>query len=286
MDIPTGILFGIIAMLSWGASDFLVAIAVRKTDVFRTVLWSHAIGIMLYIAIFLAFFELPRISMKTAAIILATSFLSVASYMLFYKSLQAGKVSINAPIGVSWPAVTVILGIIFLHETMSAMQAFAIALVILGGILASFRMQDLAKHDFGSPAAGVKYALVSMLGWGVVFVFIDVLVRELGWFFPALLTKIAAMPYLVAYAGLKKRSISQPKSVALYIILIGIFEVSGFLSYGFGLNSSYTSIVAPIIAASPAATLILAKIFFKETLDANQKAGVVSVVLGLILLSM
>jgi drug/metabolite transporter (DMT)-like permease len=285
MSIPLGIIFGIIAMVSWGTADFFVAKSVRKTSVFKTFVWSQIIGLILFILIFSLFFKFPILSFTTIGIILIAGFLGAVSYLAFYKGLQVGKVSIISPVAACWAAVTVILSLIFLNETLTALQAVGVGLAILGAVLVSFRMHDLFKLGLKNLATGIEYAIIAMLAWGIYFVFIDVLVAELSWFLPMLFIKTVAVLYLLIYSGAASRSISFPKNVTLFIILIGVLEVIAFLSYGVGVTSEYTAIVAPIGAAFPMVTILLARIFFKEILDINQKIGIVSVLVGLILLS-
>lgn len=285
MDIPLGIIFGIIAMIGWGTADFFVAKAVRKTNVFKTFVWSQIIGLILFFLIFSVFFKFPILSLATIGIILIAGFLGTISYLAFYKGLQVGKVSVISPIAACWAVVTVILSLIFLNETLTVLQAIGVSLAILGAVLASFRLHDLLKLKLRKLATGLEYAIIALLAWGVYFVFIDVLVTELSWFLPMLFIKTVAVFYLLIYSGATKKNISFPKNVKFFIILIGILEVIAFLSYGIGVASEYTAIVAPIGAAFPMVTIILARIFFKETLDVNQKIGIVSVLTGLVLLS-
>lgn len=51
------------------------------------------------------------------------------------------------------------------------------------------------------------------------------------------------------------------------------------------MSSNYTIIVAPVSATFPVVTIFLARIFFGEKLEFNQKTGVILVLIGLILLS-
>jgi len=97
MDISTGTIFGIIAMLSWGTCDFFIVKAVRKSNVLKTVIWSQTIGLILYYIIFLLFFKLPILSSATIIIILTTGLLSVIGFLSFCKGLEVGKVSTNSP---------------------------------------------------------------------------------------------------------------------------------------------------------------------------------------------
>ena len=65
MGISLGIIFGIIAMISWGIADFLIAKIVRKVNVFKTLVWSQSTGLIFFIIIFSFFFKFPSISLST-----------------------------------------------------------------------------------------------------------------------------------------------------------------------------------------------------------------------------
>src|SRR3972149_6734013 len=159
-----GILFGIAAMVLWGAADFFVAKAVRKTSTIKVLFWSQVITLLLSLLVFFIFFSPPALSIELIGIILLCGILSIISWGAFYKGLEIGKVAVVSPIANTWPAVTVILSLIFLGETLTLMQGLGVCLAIIGTVLASFKFRDLTKLK--NPAKGAKYALVGLLGWG------------------------------------------------------------------------------------------------------------------------
>lgn len=280
-----GVLFGIVAMLSWGIADFLAASAARKTSVIKALLWSQIAGTLILILAFLLFFKFPVVSFTAIILILISAFLNIAALGSFYKGMQIGNVSVISPISSSYAVITIILSLIFLNEKLNALQTAGISLAILGAILTSFKLHDLVKLKLKNISTGVGYGLIAMLGWGIFFAFMKPLVNELGWFFPPLLIKTLGIFFVLSYAGASKKSISFPKNAALFVILLGILETIGFLFVGAGMMSEQTSIIAPVSSTYPLITIILAQIFFKEMLDINQKIGVVAVLLGLVLLA-
>ncbi|MBW2977163.1 DMT family transporter [Candidatus Woesearchaeota archaeon] len=285
MNISSGILFGIIAMLGWGVSDFFVAKAVRKTTVLKTTVWSQLIGMILFFLLFPFFLEIPRFSFIDTAIILISGVIGILALLAFFKGLQKGKISIVSPIASSYAALTVILSFIFLGEKLNALQTAGVSLAILGAVLTSLRFHGLIGLKIKNIGTGVKYGLIAMIGWGTIFVFIGFLVSKFGWFLPIFLIELIGLLFLLAYSGATAKNISFPKNAAIFVVLIGILRIAGFLSYGFGISSELTSIVAPVSSTYPIITIILARIFFKEVLEISQKIGVVSVIIGLVLLS-
>ena len=272
-----------IAMAGWGVGDFVVARAVRKTDPLTVLVWSQMIGLIPYFPILLLSdsFKIPS---GDAILLVFTSALMVTlAYFSLYKGLQVGKVSLITPISACWTIVTVILSSIFLGESLSLIQFLAVILAITGGVIASFKWGE-ARTSFRAGAVGLRYAFIAMMCLGIYYVFLDVLVSELSWFMPILLIRLFTVTYLFTYTLTTQNSISFPKEVALLVILIGLLEFIAFFSYGIGINSEYTAIVAPISATSPVVTIMLAQLLLGESLDTNQKVGVVAVLIALILL--
>lgn len=285
MDVSAGVLFGLVSMLSWGIADFFAARAIRRTGVFKTLVWGQTVGLLVLIAVaFLVGFAIPSFYMLV--IILITGFLNVVACLSFYRGLQVGKVSIVSPVSASWVMVTVILSLVFLGETLNQLQAIGVVLTITGVLLTSFKFRDLLGRRSESLAAGVQFAVISMVAWGVHYVFIDVLIAELGWFLPVLSVKAVTVFSLLLYSGFANRSLSYPKSVVPMVVAIGLLEATAFTAYGAGVASEFTAIVAPVAATFPVVTIVLARIFFKEMVEINQKIGIGAVLAGLVLLSM
>ncbi len=284
MDISHGIIFGIIAMIGWGAADFFAAIAVRKAGTFTVYLWSALLSVLFFLPL-APFFGIPVLSWTAVALLLFASMLSMISWLAFYKGFQVGKVSVVSPIALSWPAITVILSITLLKESLTFIQASGVVLAIAGGVMASFRLSDLGKLNFSSPSSGVKYALIAALGWGIYFIPVDVLVEAYGWFIPLFFIHAISAGYILAYSRATRRNMQFPMGLGKLLLIIAGLNVFAYMSYGLGITSEHTAVVAPIIAAAPAVTILLARKYFNEALEINQKAGILSILLGLVLLS-
>ncbi|MEM3421529.1 MAG: DMT family transporter [Candidatus Hadarchaeum sp.] len=284
MNISSGVLFGLVAMLSWGIADFFAARAIRRAGVFKTLVWGQAVGLLVLIAVaFLVGLAVP--SFYLVIIILLAGFLNVVACLAFYHGLQVGKVSIVSPVSASWVVVTVILSLAFLGENLSRSQAIGVVLTISGVFLTSFKFRDLLKLRLRNLATGAQFAAISMVAWGVHYIFIDVLVAELGWFLPVLLVKAVTVFSLLMYSGFANRDISYPRSFVPMVVVVGILEATAFTAYGAGVASEFTAIVAPVAATFPVVTILLARIFFKEMVEINQKIGICAVLVGLVLLS-
>lgn len=284
MNTSFGIFFGILAMLLWGTADFFVASAVKKTSAFRVLFWSLLTSVLIAFFIALFFFKLPNLTFNIIWIVLLCGLLSAVSWGAFYKGLQIEKVAIMSPIANSWPVVTVFITILFLKESITLLQAIGVFFAVIGGALVSFKFKDLLKLK--NPAIGMKYALVGVIGWGILFSFVGYLVTKIGWFFPMVLIKTITAAYLFLYFKTTKKDFSLSKAGLIFVILVGIFEVLAIFAYGLGISFSSSTLVAPIIAGVPMVTVILAKVVFKEKIELNQKYGIILIVTGLVLLAL
>ncbi len=286
MAISLGVLFGIITMLSWGISDFFAAKASRKAGVAKTAVWSQGISVSAFAAIFFFFFNFSGISGADIILIAICSILGAVGILSLYKGFEVGAVSIISPIAASSAVVTVLLSIIFLGEKINFLQGIGISSVIIGAILASFKIKDIAKLKLNKAAAGAEYGVIAMLSFGVSFALIDILIEHLGWFVPVFLIRLFGLIMIVLFSRISKKGLSFPKNAKSLIIIIAILETAAFLSIGAGISHEYTSIVYSVASAFPAVTILLAAVFFKERMGLSNKIGVVSVLLGLALLAL
>jgi drug/metabolite transporter (DMT)-like permease len=280
--IEVGVIFGIIAMLAWGVSDFLAARSVRKESVFSVFFWSQMAS-TLFLFILFKKFNFSGISSKALIFIIITSVIDIVAYLAYYKAFSVGKTSIISPVVSCWAAVTVILSVILFRERLSALQIFGILLAIFGSVCISFKIHELRRRKFQSKGLGL--AVIAMLAWGSQVVFISALVGDLGWFMPTLLIKFALIPISFIYAKASKQDLKLSKKSIPPLIAVGALESIGFLAISYGINSAYASIVAPVSAAFPLVTILLARIFFREIMEINQKIGAAMIIAGIILLS-
>ncbi len=283
MDFSHGIFFGIIAMMSWGASDFFVTKSARGCEPYRAFLWSQITALIILFTIFFIFFETPKFSFTVAGLILLSAFFTVIANMAFYKSLKKGKVSIVMPVASCWAVVTVLLSLIFLNQSLTQYRAIGVVLAIAGAVIVSFSWKDLRKLK--NHAGGVNYAVIAALAYGIDFVLIDIMANKIGWFFPMLFVALVSACFLSIYAGICGKDISFPKNIWQFIILVGILDTIAYLFYSSSVTTVYGAVMAPIAASSPAVSILLAKIFFKEKIEMHQEIGIASVIIGLILLS-
>src|SRR5437868_15212221 len=89
--------FGLAASLSWGAGDFSGGLATRRANVFSVVLAAHAIGLVLLVALALAWSE-PFPSALDIFWGGAAGLAGAVGLAEFYRAVAVGRMWITAPV--------------------------------------------------------------------------------------------------------------------------------------------------------------------------------------------
>jgi len=284
-----GIIMGLAAMAGWGIAIFFEAVANRQTKNFIVLFWMEFFGLILGLFyffyklssfnFFLIYHYLPQIAV--------VAILQMIAYLSFYKGLAKAQVSLVSSVAACWGLLTAMLGVVILKEALKTNQVLAIIFIVIGIILASLDVDSFLKRKI-KLLVGVKEGLMAMLCWGISLFMLASLTKTMGWFLPAISFRFFLLIFLATYMVLAKKEFVEKKVnfPLLVLILIGVFDIVGFFTYSLGTAGSYASIVAPIGSAYVLVTIILARIFFKEKIKANQAVGILGILVGLVLISL
>ncbi len=158
-------------------------------------------------------------------------------------------------------------------------------MIVIGTILVSFDVRNTFNSKSKKRNLGVTWALLALFTTGLYFFLISFLVSSVGWFGAALLTTPLVILFMLVYGNFTKISLKPDNKNLSAIVIIAILNLAALLAYNLGVTYNYTTIVAPISAAAPAVTILLAILLLKEKLATDQKFGIILVLIGLILLS-
>ena len=132
------IVYSLLCLLLWGVWGFAIKIAYGKLT------WSQAymLSSLASFAVTLAFIFYLRPSMPNfnrfsiAAVVAGLA--GSLGYVFFVKALERGEASIVLPLTALYPAVTVVLAFLFLHEKISMHQLIGILLAVVAVVLLSY----------------------------------------------------------------------------------------------------------------------------------------------------
>lgn len=285
MAISHGVLFGIGAMIGYGLADFFVERATRDESAFTILLWSKVVSVgILGVALVARSLSLSM-GGADAVLLGSAGVLSVAAYLALYRGIAVGKLSLVSPVASAWGAVTAILGVVVLGQVLTGIQTVAVAVVVAGTVLASFRWHDLRGLRWREYEVGIEYGAVALVAWGISFTLIDVAIGSVGWL-PAIFTVLLVLLLTLAGYGLVVgRDLGRPNN-GRSTALIGVCEAAAYVALGIGLTDFDAALVGPVAAAFPIVTVLLARVFLDEPLDTNQWAGIGGIIVAVVLLSL
>jgi drug/metabolite transporter (DMT)-like permease len=279
------IIFGLLAMLGYGVTDFFSSVITKRDNAVRVTFWYFLIsGVALAIGA-LVFFQIPQISAYEWILLAITSVFSAAGLITFYRALRIGKLSIVAPISSAWSIVPFLAGALLLGEPLGIVQVVGILVVIIGTVLASFSFKELKKMKLTTLAPGAGYAIATLLIWGVFYTTIGVLSKEIGWIYAIAIVTLGSALAIFLFSFRNVGSLSFPRKIWWLIGLWILVGTAALIIYGVGTQYGYISVVGPLAAAAPIVAVAIARVILKERLTLNEALGIALIIIGVLVLA-
>lgn len=291
-------LFAIVSVLAWGTADLFYKKGSDPKDKYSYLKIVIMVGAVMGIhAIYVMLTSGVVYDPSNMITYLPVSALYILSMAVGYAGLRFLELSISSPVQNSSGAISGLLTFIFLGQTMTGLQFFAVGLITAGVILLSVFEQRFAeaekkenkemvdrKYKYGAIALlfPLGYALIDSLGtFADAWVFdrgMDEMQANISYELTWLIVAVVAWIYLVL---IKKETFTlrDQKDRGL----AAIFETLGQFFYVFAISANAV-IVAPLISSYSMVSVILSRIFLKEKLTAKQYAVIAMIMVGIFIL--
>lgn len=282
-----GILFGILAMVIFGIEDPLVKKLTHRIGVNHAILYRSFFSFLTLLLASFIFAGTIFSSAKMMMLMLGIGFIGYIAYVFYVKGISVGNVSVVSPVAHSFVIITVLLSVFILKESLTSLQIIAMAVIIIGIILVSFKYSKLRKAK--KLVKGLGFALATVLGWGLLFFLWKVPMAATGPFVVSFYVEFYVFFFTLLSLVFLKKKLLHPKidkGVWGFAALVGILAAFGSLFYALGINLEMVSLVAPIAASSPFIAVISSMIILKEKLELNQKIAVALIIIGLVIISL
>ncbi|MBI2019712.1 DMT family transporter [Candidatus Daviesbacteria bacterium] len=281
------IFFALISYLGWGVGDIFATIASRKIGGYSVVVWSHIFaGIMLALFIPFEVQQLQNITVTVALLSVAIVIIALIGDTSFNLGLQKGNASLVGVIAAAYPALSVIISTTFLKEDITLFQIAAIVIIFLGILMTTLNLKDLRQNAILSDP-GVPFALITFISWGTYLALIKITVNQIGWFWPGYFIFLG-FPLLLLFMKFRKIKIQKPTAnhALLVLLLATVLTRVAEFSYNAALRAGgNVSIVSPISGSYPTLFVVLAFLIFKDKITRQQIAGIITTLMGIVLLS-
>lgn len=268
-----------------GVTSILAKCGIKKTDsTVATAVRTIVVLIFSWIMVFLAGGPdgVEYVEQKTWVFLILSGLATGASWLCYFKALQMGDVNKVVPIDKSSTVLTILLAVVFLHETVTGIKMIAVVLIGVG----TYLMIQKKKTSGAQTAAGsawLVYACLSALFASLTSILgkvgIEGVESNLG---TAIRTSVVlVMSWVVVFVTGKQgtlRDISGRELV--FICLSGLATGASWLCYYKALQDGPASVVVPIDKLSILVTILFSYVVFHEKLSKKAFAGLVMIVAG------
>ena len=292
-----GILLGLATALCWGSADLFARFATRKIGTVHTMLYMQLTGFVLLTLAMRALGGWGHLTdgsgWRPWAWGILAGVLNTSATLALYRSFEIGKMSVVAPVSASYPALTMLLAALT-GERLTVLRFTGIALIVVGVILVARgeKISDDAnqlgeKVHPGRRKLGVGWALFSAVGFGVMFWLLGIRVVPLLGSAPSVwLIRLASVAMTAAVVLILRQPFALPETGAnRWILGVGILDTSAYVLNNYGMKHEQVSVVSVLASLYGAVTVGLAAIFLGERVSRLQSAGIVSIFVGILLIS-
>jgi drug/metabolite transporter (DMT)-like permease len=282
-----GVIFGLVAALGWGFTDFLGALAGRRIGAISAVMAGQLLSALFITAVLVASGESLELLRADVWLVVLNGAVAAFAYTTHYKALELGPVAVVSPIGAGYAVVGVALAVLLLGERPSALALTGAGIAVVGVALVSTDLKKL-RQGIENRLPGMPWAVVAAISFGVAGFLLGLISDRAGWIAGLWGSRVAQIVFYLPLVVVFRRELSGVRlGFGLWIALLaGAGDILGVVMFSAGSERGLNSIVLAASAVFPLIAVTLSVIVFKERLVANQLVGIVLVVGGLLLLGL
>lgn len=280
------ILLGLVTFFGWGTGDLFTIIATRKIGANLTTFWIFFFSFLLSLLVLpFAPHDLSGITFTLLIFNLFLGILYVSGNVMISEAFRLSSAPLVGIIIQAFPAVVLVLSALIFKDVIKIKQFVFIAVIFLGVLLCSIDLKKISQAK-KLLDKGTVIALIAMVFLSIYFTFSRVLINSYGWYLPNLFST-ACFPIIYLFIRGRKEKFYFPKipKILFSAFMVAFLIRSGDFALNYGLSLSNASIVAPIAGASPILFVTLSYFIFKDKLTRQQVFGIITTLIGIILLT-
>lgn len=271
-----------------GLTSILAKCGVRETDsTVATAIRTIVVLAFSWLMVFLtgSQTQIASIDAKTLLFLILSGLATGASWLCYFKALQAGDINKVVPVDKSSTVLTILLAFLFLRESITVYSGAGVFLIGAGTFLMIEKKDVQRSAEQGSGwflyAAGsaVFASLTSILGK----IGISGVESNLG---TAVRTGVVLiMSWLMVFVTGKQKELKQIDGKEIgFLFLSGLATGGSWLCYYKALQDGFASVVVPVDKLSILVTITFSYFVFHERLSKRSAAGLAAVVAGTVVM--
>ena len=288
-----GILLGVLTALTWGGADFIARFATHRIGALRSMLYMQLIGFLL-----LSFF-LPRLGgwghladgsgWQPWAWGFLAGCLNAASGLALYRAFEIGKMAVVAPLSASYPALTLLLSWLT-GERLSGVRIVGIICTLVGVVVVAGGEKTPDENDTAAEQRsdrGIGWAIFAAVGFALLFWLLGIrIIPRVGAVQTVWMIRLTSTVLIAAAILVSKQPLRLPRSEVRWMVLsMGVLDTSAFILSNRGMQMEQVAVISVLGSLYGAVTVGLAAIFLREHVSRWQWAGIVTIFLGIFLIS-
>lgn len=267
-----------------GLTSILAKCGIRKTDsTVATAIRTIIVLLFSWLMVVLvgSYSQIGSIYGKTLLFLILSGLATGASWLCYFKALQLGDINKVVPVDKSSTVMTILLAILFLHESINILNFAGILGITVGTFLMIEKKESAAQKSSGSSwfwyALGSAFfasltALLGKIGISGVESTLGTAIRT---------SVVLLMAWGMVFITGKQHLLRQiPRQELTFLCLSGLATGASWLCYYRALQDGPASIVVPIDKLSVLVTIAFSYFVFHETLTAKSSAGLALLVAG------
>ncbi len=272
------IVLGLTSAACWGAGDFCGGLATKSTQVYRVIISSQIVSLILLLALAFILHE-PLLPFDALLLSCIGGVFGAIGIIGLYRALADGHMGIAAPVsGVIAAAVPVIAGAVIEGlPKLSQLIGFGLALVAVWLISRTGHV-NVRWRDLGLPA-------LAGLCFGIFYVIIGSASGSDVWW-PLVAARCGSLSFLFSMTLLTRQPHLVEKSHFTLILIIGVMEVGGNACYILARQAGRLDVAAVLASLYPATTVLLARFVLKEHVGRSQLMGIAAALAAIVLITL
>ncbi len=271
----------LLTSLCYGLSNFAGPLISRDLPVYAVLMAGQAVALTVSGVVVVAHGDaVPDASVWAAAALAGAG--NAWGLIAFYRAAQVGPLSLVVPIGSLGALVPVLTGV-SRGESVGPVKALGLVLA-LGGVALAGRRTSAPAVEGHDRAAAIRWALLSVLGFGVFLTAIAD-ASEGGVFWAVFLSRVALLTVMAVAAWILAEHVVVPLSRLPRVALPGVLLFAGTVAYGAATQRGDLSVVSVLGSLFPVVTVTLAVVLLGERLSRLQAVGVAAALAGVVLVS-
>ncbi len=274
------IIYPLASLFSLGCNSAVSKKSIHEAGRYRAVVYFYILlTIMLLAAATLLDMEWS-IQQGVVPLLVVQIAIGAVAVLARYKALEKGQASIIGPLAKTHVVLVLLIGLFVFGEELGTSQ-----LLGMGVVLAASAVMSVAELGKGRLEAGFPYILITVIGWGIYFSMIKLVVLALGAFKATVVLESGITLTVLLYYFARGRDLSLPhKEGAQLIAASSVLVFIGSMAYNFSVAELGIVLTAAILSGTPIVNAVVSRALLKEKLTKEKHAAILLLVAGLIVI--